>query len=321
MIRYVAGRLAMLPITIIVVTFATFSFMHLAPGDAVDVQLALSPDSTEEQRQILKEEAGLNDPFLVQYFRWLGDALTGDLGESVNTGQPVSEILAERMPVSFQLAVYAIVMAVTIGIVLGAIAVRWRESWVDRSIMFLSTGGMSVPSFFLATVAIYVISVYFPSYGVLTYTPFTENPLKNLQGLLFPALSIALVTGSVFVRYFRGAAEDILRSTDYVRTARSKGVGDRRIVRRHVLPNALIPLVTVAGLQFGFLIGGTVVIETVFALPGVGRMIMTGVETRNYPVVQGGVVVLAVGFVVINLIIDLLYPVLDPRVRLSNRKE
>ena len=225
------------------------------------------------------------------------------------------------MPLSFQLAVYAVTVAVLIGIVMGSIAVRWRETWVDKGIMFMSTGGMSVPNFFFATVAIYVISVYFPSYGVLTYTPFGESPLKNLQGLFFPALSIALVTGSVFIRYFRGAAEDILRSTDYVRTARSKGVSEQRIVRRHVLPNALIPLVTVAGLQFGFLIGGTVVVESVFALPGVGRMIMIGVETRNYPVVQGGVVVLAIGFVLINLIVDLIYPILDPRVRLSNRME
>ncbi|MFN3257961.1 MAG: ABC transporter permease [Ilumatobacter sp.] len=321
MTRYILGRLAMLPLTLLVVSFATFSFIHLAPGDAVDVMLALSPDSTEEQRDMLRAEAGLDDPFFAQYFRWLGDAVTGDLGESVNTGQPVSEMLAERMPVSFQLAVYAITMAIAIGLLMGAIAVRWRESWVDRGIMFLSTGGMSVPSFFFGTVAIYMISVYFPSYGVLTYTPFTESPLKNLQGLFFPALSIALVTGSVFIRYFRGAAEDILRSTDYVRTARSKGASERRVVRKHVLPNALIPLVTVAGLQFGFLIGGTVVIETVFALPGLGRMIMTGVETRNYPVVQGGVVLLAIGFVLINLIIDLLYPILDPRVRLSDRTE
>lgn len=321
MIRYVLARLAMLPVTILVVTFATFSFMHLAPGDSVDVMLALSPDSTDEQRAILKEAAGLNDPFLVQYFRWLGNAATGDLGVSVNTGQPVSELLAERIPVSFQLAVYALTMAVLIGVALGAIAIRWRDSFLDKGIMFLSTAGMSIPSFFLGTVAIYLISVYIPGYGVLSYTPFGENPLKNFQGLLFPALSIALVTGSVFVRYFRGAAEDIIRGTDYVRTARSKRVSEQRIVRRHVLPNALIPMVTVAGLQFGFLIGGTVVIETVFALPGVGRMIMNGVDTRNYPVVQGGVVVLAIGFVIINLIVDLLYPILDPRVRLSSRRD
>lgn len=320
MIRYVLGRLAMLPVIILVVTFSTFSFMHLAPGDTVDVMLALSPDSTAEQKEILKEQYGLNDPFMVQYVKWVGKAATGDLGVSINTRKPVTEILSERLPVSFQLAVYALSMAVLIGVVAGAIAVRWRDSWLDKVIMFMTTAGMSIPNFFLGTVAIYVISVHFPSFGVLNYTPFSESPLANFKGLLFPALSIALVTGAVFVRYVRGAAEDIIRSNDYVRTARAKRASEQRIVRRHVIPNALIPLVTVAGIQFGFLIGGTVVIETVFALPGVGSMIKNGVDTRNYPVVQGGVLVLAVGFVVINLIVDLLYPVLDPRVRITGRK-
>lgn len=320
MIRYVLGRLAMLPVIIIVVTFSTFSFMHLAPGDTVDVMLALSPDSTEEQKALLKEQYGLNDPFMVQYVKWVGKAATGDLGVSINTRKPVTEILSERLPVSFQLAVYALTMAVAIGVVAGAVAVRWRDTWLDKVIMFLTTAGMSIPNFFLGTVAIYVISVYFPSFGVLSYTPFSESPFLNFKGLLFPALSIALVTGAVFVRYVRGAAEDIMRSNDYVRTARAKRASEQRIVRRHVIPNALIPLVTVAGIQFGFLIGGTVVIETVFALPGVGGMIKNGVDTRNYPVVQGGVLVLAVGFVVINLIVDLLYPVLDPRVRVTGRK-
>lgn len=320
MIRYVLGRLAMLPIILLVVTFATFSFIHLAPGDAVDVMMSLSPDSTDEQRAILREEFGLNDPFMVQYVRWVGNAVTGDFGVSVTTREPVGDILSSRIPVSFQLAVYAVSLAVLIGVIAGGIAVRWRDSWLDKTIMFLSTTGMSVPSFFFGTVAIYIISVYFPSFGVLNYAPFSEGILQNFKGLIVPALAIALVTGSVFIRYVRGAAEDIIRSTDYVRTARAKRASERRIVRRHVIPNALIPLVTVAGLQFGFLIGGTVVIETVFALPGLGSMIKNGVDTRNYTVVQGGVVILAFGFVIINLIVDLLYPLLDPRVRLSNRK-
>lgn len=319
MTRYVLGRLAMVPIVMLVVTLLTFGLLHLAPGDAVDSLGGFSEGMDEAQREALREEMGLNDPFLVQYGSWLTDALRGDLGTSSITRQPVMDELIDRSGVSIELAVCAIALALGIGVALGGVASRWRDSGVDRGIMLVSTVGMSLPSFFAGTLIVLLLSLYVPSIGVVSYVHLSESILGSLKSLFFPALSIAIVAGCTFSRYVRGTAEDISRHADYIRTAQAKGASKNRVLFRHLLPNALVPLFTVAGIQFGYLIGGTVIVETIFALPGVGRMIMAGVTQRDYPVVMGGVLLLAFAFVVINLLVDLLYPLLDPRVRARGR--
>ena len=315
MTTYVLKRLATLPLTLLIVSFLTFTIVHLVPGDAVDV---LGGDFlTETQRDQLREQYQLDDPFLVQYMRWLGRVVQGDFGMSIRTGRPVFDEVVGRLGTTIELAVIAMAMALLIGIVSGAAATRWRGRWGDKLIMSASILGMSVPNYFAATIFILLISLYAPGIGVASYVPITVDVATNLQALFFPALALAVVSGSSFCRYVRVAAEDVLRTSDFVRTAKAKGASDWHVLFRHVIPNSLIPLTTVAGLQFGLLIGGTVVIETIFALPGVGQLMIAAIQQRDFAVVQGCVMLQTLNFVVINLAVDLLYPVLDPRVRVA----
>jgi peptide/nickel transport system permease protein len=315
MTLYVLRRLATLPLALLVVSFLTFSIVHLVPGDAVDV---LGGDfMTEAQRTLLRRQYQLDDPFLVQYVRWLGRIVQGDFGMSIRTGRPVFDEVVSRLGTTIELAVMAIVMALIIGIVSGAAATRWRGRLGDRLIMSGSILGMSMPNYFTATIFILLISLYAPSIGVASYAPITTDVAANLKALFFPALALAIASGASFCRYVRVAAEDVLRTSDFVRTARAKGASDWHILFRHVIPNSLIPLTTVAGLQFALLIGGTVVIETIFALPGIGQLMIAAIQQRDFAVVQGCVMLQTFNFVVINLVIDLLYPVLDPRVRVG----
>lgn len=317
MSRYILGRLAVLPLSMLVVSLLTFALLHLVPGDAVD---ALGGDNmSKEDLEQLRRQYGLDHSFTVQFLYWLGNAVQGDLGISIRTHQPVlAEVLARLGP-TLQLALLAVVMSLVIGVVGGAIAVYWRNSWVDRLVMTLSTLGMSVPNYFAATLLVLGISLYFPDIGVVSYTPVSAGLFANIQSLFMPALALAVLAGSTFVRYVRGAAEDILRNADFVRTARAKGASRRRILVRHVMPNTLIPLATAAGLQLAYLIGGTVVIESIFALPGLGQLMLAAIGQRDYPMVQGCVLLQAMTFVVINLCVDLLYPLLDPRVRAAGK--
>jgi peptide/nickel transport system permease protein len=311
--RYVLGRLAMLPFSILVVSIMTFSFLHLVPGDAVDA-LGGETLSAKDLAQ-LRTEYGLDRSIPEQYFRWLGHALQGDLGTSIRTRRPVTEEVMGRVGMTLQLAVFAIIMSVAIGIVAGAIATAFRYRFLDRFVMGLSTIGMSVPNYFAATLLILFISLYFPSAGVVSYVPPGQGVLASFASLFFPALALAVLGGSTFARYVRGSAEDIIRGADFIRTARSKGASQRRILMLHTMPNTLIPLTTAAGLQFAYLMGGTVVIESIFALPGLGQLMLAAIAQRDYPVVQGCVLLQASVFVLINLIVDLSYPLIDPRVR------
>jgi len=314
MIRYMLGRLAVLPLSLLVVSILTFSFLHLVPGDPVDA-LGGENLSADEQAQ-LRREMGLDQPLPVQFFYWLGHVVQGDLGKSIRTNRPVLDEVLGRLSTSVELAVLSIVMALFIGIVGGAIATRWRGTWVDRAIMAAATLGMSIPNYFAATLFVLAISLYLPDFGVVSYAPLSKGLFANVKSLFFPALSLAILSGATFCRYVRGATEDIIRNADFIRTARSKGASESRILFRHIVPNSLVPLATVAGLQLAYLIGGAVVIESIFALPGLGQLLLAAIAQRDYPIIQGCVLLKATTFVIINLIVDLLYPFLDPRVQL-----
>lgn len=315
MTRYILGRLAILPLSLLIVSLISFSFIRLVPGDAVDV---LGGESLDEAGKAqLRAQYGLDQPLSVQFGLWLWNALSGDLGTSIATRRPVAQEVLGRLAVTVELAVLAIIIALIFGIIGGAIATRWRGTWIERAILSASTLAMSVPNYFAATMFILVISLYVPSLGVVSFVPISQSLWGNLLSLAFPALSIAILAGGTFCRYVRGATDDVLRNADFIRTARSKGAGETRILFRHIMPNAMVPLATVAGLQFAYLMGGTVVIESIFALPGIGRLMLTAISQRDYPVVQGCVLLQAAIFIIINLLVDLLYPVLDPRVRLG----
>ena len=314
MIRYVLGRLAVLPFSLLAVSVLTFSFLHLVPGDPVDALGGENLSATELAQ--LRREMGLDQPVVVQFGYWLGRVLQGDLGKSIRSNKPVRDEVLSRLGVSVELALLAVFFALLIGILGGAIATRWRGTWVDRAVMMAATLGMSVPNYFVATLCVLVVSLYLPDLGVVSFVALGNGLLANLQSLFFPALSLATLSGSAFCRYVRGATEDIVRSAEFLRTARSKGASEARILFRHIVPNALVPLATVAGLQLAYLIGGTVVIESIFALPGLGQLLLASIAQRDYPVIQGCVLLQATVFVIINLVIDLIYPLLDPRVQL-----
>ena len=315
MIRYTLTRLASLPLTMLVVSALTFSIVHLVPGDAVDV--LGGENLTEHDRTRLRAQYGLDQTLPVQFVRWLGSAIQGDLGVSIRTNRPVLDEVMARMGTTVELALLSILIALTVGIVGGTLATRWRDSWIDKVIMSASIIGMSIPNYFAATTFILLVSFYAPKFGVVSYVKFGIDPWVNLQSLLFPALSLGLLSGASFCRYFRAAAEDIIRSADFIRTAKAKGASEWRTLVHHTLPNSLLPLATVAGLQFAYLIGGAVVIETIFAIPGIGQLMIASIAQRDYLVVQGCILLQTVIFVVINLLVDLSYPLLDPRVRIS----
>lgn len=317
--RYFLTRLAALPLTLFAVSLLTFGIVFLIPGDLVDVLAGDSFDDAEAKAR-MAAELGLDRPFLIQYFDWLGGVLRGDLGQSTSTSLPVLGMLLSRLGVTVQLALMGTLFSVILGVAAGFLALRFRGGLIDRLVMTWAAVGMSIPGFVSATLMVLCISVFIPQLGVVSYVPFSRDPAASVMSLFFPALSLALVTGAMFCRYVQGAGEDIFRAADYVRTARAKGARAGRVLWRHVLPNAVLPLVTVAGLQFAQLLGGSVVTETIFSLPGVGRLIITAIGERDYPLVQGGVLVITLTYVLMNLLVDLVYPLLDPRIRLGGGK-
>lgn len=264
----------------------------------------------------MREQYGLDQSLPLQFVYWLIALSRGNLGISIRTTRPVSEEILSRVGLTLELAVFAILLSILIGVLGGAASTRFRDTWLDRSIIAVSTIAISIPNYFAATILILAISLMMPSFGIAGYAPLNEGILSNLRSLLLPSLSLAILVGATFCRYVRGATEDVVRNAEFIRTAKAKGASERRIVYRHILPNALLPLLTVAGLQFAYLIGGTIVIESIFALPGLGLLMLASIAQRDYPVVLGCVLLQATIFTVINLIVDLLYPVLDPRVRL-----
>ena len=314
--RYILRRLVVAMPSLLIVTILIAGLLRLQPGDVVMARLSESGYLTQEDVDEMRAELGLDKSFPVQYVDWVTGVLQGDLGVSLWTGRDVLETLATRSRVSIQLAFMAMVVAVVTAIPLGIISAVRQDSWMDYVARMFSITGLSVPDFFLATMLLYILSVWvgwLPDFG---YTPPWEDPWANMQAFVFPALIVGYRSSAINARMTRSAMLEVLRQ-DYVRTARAKGLIERVIIFKHALRNALIPVITIMGSQLTFLLGGLVIVEVVFSLPGVGTLGFEAIQVRDYPVVQGVVFFTAILFIVSNLLIDLSYAVIDPRIRYS----
>lgn len=313
MTTYVAKRLLLLVPTLLGVSVVTFMLIHLIPGDLVTILLGITASQNEQTRQALIHALHLDRPLGVQYLLWLGGVLRGDMGHSLVTGLSVREELARSYPVTLQLAAMAMAIALAAGIPLGILAARRVGRVLDASTRVFSLLFISAPAFFIGTVIIIAGARYAPWLPTLGHVPFGESPARSLLGMVPAAASLGLAISAIVTRFTRSSMLEVL-GQDFVRTARAKGVADRSVVYKHALRNAMIPVVAMAGTQFVYLIGGTVIIEEVFALPGMGRLVVNAIYQRDYTTIQGAVLVLTSAAVLVNLGLDLLYRVIDRRI-------
>jgi peptide/nickel transport system permease protein len=295
------------------VSVLTFLMIHLVPGDAAQVMLGAA-DAAPERVAALRHQLGLDRPLVVQYLHWIGDALRGDLGTSVWTGRPVIEEIAGRVGVTVELTVLGMALAILLAIPAGCLMASLRGRAGDTVVRLLSIAGVTVPSFWLGAMLLYGAGVVAPGMQVVGWVPMAQDPLGNLQRMLLPVVALALPVLASLARVIRAAMLDAL-GQDYVRTARAKGVGEIRVIAVHALRNALIPFLTSVGIFTGYLFGGSVVVEQVFALPGLGRLMVGAIAERNYPLIQAAILLATVTFVLVNFLIDLLYIAADPRAR------
>lgn len=314
MTRYILTRLWQSVVTLLLASVVIFVGVRQLPGDPA---LAMAgEEATPERVEAIRQQLGLDQPLVTQYFSFASSILRGDLGNSTRTGTPVTELVATTLPVTLWLAAYALIVAVVIGIVLGVIAERFRGrllEWVANAFALI---GLSVPNFWLGILAILYLSVglrWFPASG---YVPMAENPLASIYHLTLPAFILGTGLAAVIMRQTRASMIETMK-TDYVRTARAKGLGSGRVLVRYGMRNSLIVVVTIVGLQLGGLISGAVVTEKIFALPGFGKLTLDAVFTRDYPVIQAVVLIITVGYIVINLAVDILYSVIDPKIRVG----
>jgi peptide/nickel transport system permease protein len=312
MTKYIIQRLLLLLPVMLVVGIVTFMLVHLTPGDPTAA--ILGDDATPEQIERVREQLGLNDPIPVQFFNWFTGVLTFDLGDSFFLGQPVSDALLSRAQPTALLTLYAMTISISIGVPAGIIAAVYRDTIIDRLLMVASISGAAIPNFFLGILLILLFAVTFrwlPSGG---YTSITADPVDHFQRMLLPAIALGVSSAGLLARLTRSSMLDVL-GEDYIRTARAKGVAFRDVVTKHALRNALIPIVTVIGYSLGNALGGAVVTETVFTIPGMGRLVVQSVARRDFPVIQGAVIIIAAFYVLANLLVDVLYVYIDPRIR------
>jgi peptide/nickel transport system permease protein len=315
MLRYIAKRLALIVPTLFAVALLTFFLLRVVPGDVVEVKLRA--DGGNVTPQIVAAERhrlGLDKPLPVQFGEWMRGLVTGDYGISMWTGKPISEEIGTRLGLSLQVALMAAIIAVLIAVPLGTISALFRDSWIDYLARLVTIAGLAVPSFWLGMLIILALLAVLHWSPPVTYTPFWVDPVANLSQLIWPSLAVGYRYAAVVARMLRSSVIETLQE-DYVRTARAKGVFERLVVVRHALPNALLPAITVIGLEFAFLIGGLVVTEQVFNLNGIGRLFVDAVTRSDFTLIQTLVMLTAVLFAVVNLAVDLLYGLLDPRVR------
>lgn len=312
MAAYIARRSLQAVGVLLGVSVLVFAIIHLVPGDPVRVALGTRFD--QATYDALRERAGLDQPLLVQYFDWITSAVTGDLGVSFRSGRPVTALILERLPATLSLAGGAIVVALGIAVPLGILSAIRQGSALDYAATTFSQVGISVPDFWMGILLILFFALQLDLLPPSGYVSILENPWQWFVHLLMPAVTVGVVSGSIITRFVRSSMLEAL-GQDFTRTARSKGLRERLIVRRHVLRNALIPVITVTGLQLAYLLSGLIVVEQVFAWPGLGLLALDAVQARDFPVLQGAVLLFALFFLLVNLLVDLLYAFLDPRIR------
>jgi peptide/nickel transport system permease protein len=314
---YIGKRLMQLIPVLLLVSIIVFSLIHLIPGDVVDVILGEGHDDPVVEAA-LRKEIGLDRPVPIQYLIWLGKVMQGDLGKSAITHKPVNRMILARFPATVLLALAAGIVAVLISIPAGIIAAYRQNTIADYLAMGISLGGISIPNFWLGIMLILFLAQFLGWLPSMGYTPLFKNPLDALAHLIMPAITLGTAMAASLTRFTRSEMLEELRQ-DYVRTARAKGLRGRVVLLKHVLKNSLIPTITIIGLQIAGLLDGAVITETVFAWPGIGRLAVQAVLERDYPLIQGIVLFAAVIFVVMNLLVDITYRLLDPRVRLDAR--
>lgn len=312
MLSFILRRVLIAIPTIILISIFVFTLQHLLPGDPV---LAMAgEDRDPETLNFLREQYGFNDPVPVQYIKWLGNAMTGDLGISLRTNQPVTTLIGEKLPVTIQLATMAMIFALIIGIPAGIVSAIYKGTFTDYLANFVALSGLSIPNFWLGIMLILLVSVKWGLLPASGYVPFSEDPVRSLQVMVMPAFVLGTALAAALMRHTRSAMLTVLTS-DYVRTARAKGLKERRVILLHAFRNALTPVVTLTALLFGELIAGAVLTEQIFTIPGFGKLVVDAVFSRDYAVVQGIILVTAVGFIFMNLLSDIAYILLNPRLR------
>ncbi|MBP2242559.1 peptide/nickel transport system permease protein [Cytobacillus eiseniae] len=311
MVAMIIQRFIQLIFLLFGISFLVFSSMYIAPGDPAS--MIGGPTATESDIEAIRENLGLNDSFITQYVRYMGSVVQGDLGYSYQTRQPVSEAIAIRFPNTLKLAVASMIIAVIIGIIAGLISALKHNSWLDMTSTTFALTGISIPNFWLGALLILVFAVnlqWLPVSGLSSpwYT------VEGMKELILPAITLGTGAAAMIARMTRSSMLEVVRA-DYVRTARAKGVKERNVIWIHTLKNAMIPVLTVIGLNFGALLGGTIITEKVFAINGVGRLMIDAIAARDFPMVQGSVLLVATLFVLVNLIVDIVYTYVDPRIK------
>lgn len=321
MFAFLARRLItiFLP-TLLGMSMLIFGAMQLIPGSYVDVLLGVGTDISEEARQEVVRQYGLDKSVPEQYVRWLGGVLTGDFGKSLKTGRPVSSEIMSRIPVTLELAGLATVTSLVLAIPAGIVAALTRGRWPDSVLRVLGLVGLSVPNFLIATMLVLFISTQWRVLPTTGFVPISDGLIPNLKSLLMPTISLGALLAASVMRMMRSSMLEEL-GKEYLTVARAKGLQQRTVILGHALRNSLIPVITVVGIQTGYMLGGTVIIEQVFAIPGIGRLALDAVNQRDYPLVQGTVLFIAAAFVLMNLITDVVYGFVDPRIRVGGKAQ
>lgn len=308
--QYILQRLASGLIVLLGISIFSFALIHLIPGDPI--RIMLGENATAEQVHALREQLGLNQPLVTQYFQYIAGVLQGDLGTSFKTGRPVLSEILERFPATVKLAASGMFLAICIGITMGVLAARFKDTFIDFSAMSIATLGVSVPSFWLGILLIMLFTVK------LGWLPIAGG--TGFRDLVLPAVTLGVLASTVISRLTRAGMVEVL-SFDYIRTARAKGLGERAVLFVHAFRNAMIPVVTIIGLQIASLLGGTVIIERVFDWPGLGSLAISSIASRDFPLVQGIILFIGVIFVLVNMLVDIVYSLIDPRIEVGQTKE
>ena len=318
MTEYVIRRLILMIPTLLLVSLIVFTIMRVIPGDVATLIATRGGEgiATQEEIQSLREKIGLNDPLPIQYAKFIFGLMKFDVGNSLWSGRPVIAELLSRLPLTVELALLAVTVSVSIAIPIGVMSAIRQDTWVDYVFRIISISGLALPSFWLGVLIILFLSIYFRWIPPLGYTDFFVDPWKNVQQMIWPALALGFRLSAIVSRMTRSTMLEVLRE-DYIRTAWAKGLRERVVIFRHALKNALLPVITITGLQLGALLGGTVIAETIFTLPGIGRFLIDSINHRDYPVVQTIVMWLAIAFSFVNLTVDVAYAWLNPRIRFN----